>query len=231
MKYSILLPYYKRPELHVALASFVQHYTGREDYEVIIIEDSKNVEDAGDHQMLLDIIEQFKDRVNIQHYADEMVSYSPCHKYNLGFTKAKGEFIVLSSPEIVHESDILRGFDELLAADRNCYIVCACKAIEEGEFHMWYQHSINRNMLFHFCSVMSRETFEKIGGFDERYCAGIGFDDEDLVRRLIANGIKIMPRNDLITIHLQHNRDYIDNHRELVEVNRTLFLTGVSNGI
>jgi hypothetical protein len=224
MKYSILLPYYKRPELRKSLASFVRHYEGRNDYEVIIVEDSKNAMDPFCSEELLRIIDEFKNEISIRHFIDPKVSFSPCHKYNLGAGSASGEFLVLSSPEIIHESDVLGGFDTLLAEDRNNYVVCACKAMNKGEFYMWYQHSKIRNVLFHFCSVISWDNYENVGGFNERYCAGIGFDDEDLVSRLIANGIKIIPRDDLVTIHQEHDKEYIDNHRELVEVNRNLFL-------
>ena len=227
MKYSIILPYYKRPELSRTLESFVKHYGERHDYEVVLVEDSKNALDPVLHEELMQIVDQFGGRINIWHFIDDKESFSPCHKYNLGFTRSDGEFIILSSPEVMHESDILAGFDELLAEDKDSYIVCACKAVDKGEFSMWYQHSIARNMLFHFCSVLSRENYDKVGGFDERYCAGIGFDDEDLVARLISKGIKIVPRDDLVTVHIEHSREYIDNHRELVEVNRNLFLSGV----
>lgn len=96
------------------------------------------------------------------------------------------------------------------------------------EFYKWYQHSKERNAMFHFCSVMSRQNFEKIKGFDERYCDGIGFDDEELVCRIISGGIHIITRDDLMVIHQEHERDYMDSHRDLVEVNRNLFLESVS---
>jgi hypothetical protein len=225
MKYSIILPYYRRPELKDTLQSFDYKYTGREDFEVIIIEDSKNASDDQQHTTLMNIINEFKERLTVRHYIDDFVSFNPAHKYNLGFTKSSGQYIVLSSPEVIHESDILDGFDTAFCKDNKSYIVCSCKAVEDGKFLMWYQNSIHRNVLFHFCSAMSRENFIKIGGFDESYCKGIGFEDEDLVARIIGNGIKIIPRDDLITIHVEHSREYIDKHRELVEVNRSLYLS------
>lgn len=225
MKYSIILPYYKRPELQESLLSFVKHYAGRTDYEVVVVEDSKNAESPTSNEELLHILAEFKGKIQIKHITDSKVSFSPCHKYNLGAYHGTGEFVVLSSPEIVHESDILGGCDKLLAEDADACIVCACKAMDKDKFLTWYQHSKIRNVLFHFCSVLSVSNFIKVGGFDERYCDGIGFDDEDFVSRLIFKGVKIIPRDDLVTIHQEHNRDYIDNHRELVEVNRNLYLS------
>ena len=227
MKYSILLPYYRRPELWNTLKTFANNYYGRKDYEVIIVEDSKNEDDSDAHFQLKDIIKSFENKISIKHYLDEKVSYNPSHKYNLGFEKAGGEFIILSSPEIAHVSDVLGGFDAALAEDCDSYYVCACQAWDNLEFKDWYQHSKIRNVLFHFCSVMSRENFEKIGGFDERYCGGIGFDDESLLSRIRDKGIKIVPKDGLLVVHEEHDRDYVDNHKELVEVNRNLFLESI----
>lgn len=227
MKYSILLPYYKRPELWNTLRSFVDKYSDRNDYEVIVIEDSKNADDSNDHFLLLDTIKCFKNELSIRHFMDDVESFNPAHKYNLGFAGSKGKFIVLSSPEIKHESDVLGGFDKALEEDPNAYYVCACQAVDGDKPPIWYQHSIHRNVLFHFCSVMSQENFIKIGMFDEAYCAGIGFDDEDLVYRLIQNGIKICPKDDLLVTHIEHSREYMSNYKDLIEINRNIYLSKI----
>jgi hypothetical protein len=149
----------------------------------------------------------------------------------------------LSSPEVFHESNVLDGFDLLLKKHNKDYLVCACRAryfdkpvIERYEEHfnskmyMWYQHSKMRNCLFHFCSVMSSCNYINIGGFDERYCEGIGFDDESLLHRIRAVGVKIIPIDDLIVTHIEHDRDYHDKNRDLIEVNRNLFLKQLASG-
>ena len=228
MKYSIILPYYKRPELWNTLKSFANNYFERRDYEVIIIEDSKNANDSDYHFQLVDMLKCFEDQIVIKHYLDDKVSFNPSHKYNMGFNKATGDFIVLSSPEVWHRSDVLAGFDKALEEDPDSYYVCACESWNEYEFEEWYQHSEMRNVLFHFCSVMSRENFDKIGGFDERYCDGIGFDDEALLQRIREKKINIVPKDNLLVIHAKHDREYVDTHRELIEVNRNLFLESVA---
>jgi GT2 family glycosyltransferase len=78
---------------------------------------------------------------------------------------------------------------------------------------------------------MSKANYLKIGGFDERYCAGIGFEDEDFVDRVEGKGIRIVTRDDLVTAHLEHDKEYIDSHRDLVEVNRNIFLNRHSAGM
>jgi len=236
-KYSIILPYCTRPELKSSLLSFAHHYSTREDYEVIIVEDIKNANDIDSHKQLMNTVEQFKGMFPIRCFVDPLDSFSPCSKYNTGFRKANGEFIILSSPEIFHESNILNGLDFLLRKHSDDYLVCACRAryfdkpvfdkYEEhfnGSLYKWYQHSLMRNVLFHFCSVISSENFVRAGGFDERYCAGIGFDDESFLYRVKAKGIKVVPVDILVTTHIEHDRKYHEKNRPLIDVNRKLFL-------
>lgn len=224
MKYSLILPYYRRPELRKALESFAHHYVGRDDYEVLVVEDSKNEADYNRHVELDCIIYEFSRKMKIRYFLDEKVSYNPAHKYNLGVSAAEGQFIVLSNPEVVHDTNILAGLDEAFAKDPEVYVVCACAAIDKGVLISWYQHSRMRNALFHFCSAMSKANYQKVGGFDEVYCGGIGFEDEDFVRRVTMAGIRVIPKDDLITAHLEHDKEYIDSHRDLVEVNRNIFM-------
>jgi len=243
IKYSIILPYYKRPEFESSLVSFAHHYVGRRDYEIIVIEDIKNELDLEHNKIFNDIVKKFKGTIPIVHYVDPHDSFSPCRKYNQGFTKALGEYIIFSSPEIFHESNILDGLDKLFEDDKESYYVCSCRArrfinpiLEKyndhysGEMIMWYQHSKMRNAMFHFCSAISKENFKKVGGFDERYCGGIGFDDESFLERIKLKGIGIIPIDDLVTTHIEHDRTYVDEYPELVEVNRKLFLNQIETG-
>jgi len=45
--------------------------------------------------------------------------------------------------------------------------------------------------------------------------------------RIRDKGIKIVPKDGLLVVHEEHDRDYVDNHKELVEVNRNLFLESI----
>jgi len=237
MKYSIILPYYNRPELRSTLLSFVQHYSSRKDYEVIIVEDVKNFLNERCHSELMKIFGDFRYKIDIRVHMDSLESFNPSKKYNHGFKWSKGEYIILSSPEVFHRSNVLQGFDELFSEKPDRYYVCSCLASEysnpifeeykdhySGKPTSWYQHSLMRNKMFHFCSGISRENFIKVGGFDERYCKGIGFDDESFIRRVGARGIKSVPVDELVTIHIEHDRSYHQENLELIEVNRELFL-------
>lgn len=246
MKYSIVLPYYNRPELFNTLLSFRHHYKERKDLEIIIVEDSKNIE--AKHDLLLYILSDFKD-LNIIHINDPLESYSPCHKYNLGVSVSRGHFIILSSPEIFHEENVLAGLDKEYDEDINAYVVCSCRSVffdkkldnfeefknyrvngEYSDYESWYQHSTHRNVMFHFCVGILKDNYIRIQGFDERYCKGLGFDDNNFLHRVLAGSLRLVFRDDLITLHVEHGREYISNNLDLIEINRNLFYTQHDSG-
>jgi len=241
-KYSFLLPYCKRDSFESTLISFLHHYENRKDYELVIIEDLANSEDQPHHNQLLDIIKKYKDKINIVHCLDDFRSYNSAKKYNVGFKKSSGQFIVLSNPEIFHQENILKGLDEEFYENPDSYVVCSCQAInfpESGikkfeefsncrkgcDYHkiLWYQHSNFCNRMLHFCSALSRNNFKKIGGFDEKYCNGIAYEDDSFLKRVAYNGISVKTRDDLITLHIEHCRKYLDDNRDLYKHNGLLF--------
>ena len=229
MKYSILLPYYKRPELKFTLTSFLHHYSNRSDYEVIIVEDVKDNED--DHKQLVDIISQFENKINIICFMDMVKSYCTPNKYNMAFEKSTGQFVVLSSPEVVHKTNILKGLDGEFNNNANNYIVCSCKFLprkKDGKPDVWYQHSKYRNKLYNFCSALSRQNYINVGGFDTRYCNGIGFEDNNFKMRIMISSINIKIRDDLVTMHMEHDKEY-QKDKALYQINKDLFASQCSN--
>lgn len=241
MKYSIILPYFKRPSLKSTLLSFDHHYNGRNDYEVIVVEDIKNNEDQPSHNQLLSILNEFKDKIKIKHLIDPVRSFNPAKKFNAGYKASTGEFIVLSNPETAHSVNVLAGFDSEFSTSKTKYIVCSCQSISYakpvfdryedinlGTMVMWYQHSQARNKRYHFCTAISRNMYARVGGFDERYSDGIAYDDDSFVRRVEANGIPFHIRDDLITIHINHE-DNTGGKGALVEKNRALYYSQVVN--
>ena len=125
MKYSFLFPYYKRESFKSTLISFLHHYSGRDDYEVIVIEDIVNHETPEHHEKLLQIIDEFKDRIKIVLCLDTLKSYNSAKKYNIGFKSSSGQFIILSNPETFHVANILNGLDGEFEKNPNNYIICS----------------------------------------------------------------------------------------------------------
>lgn len=221
--FSVVMPYYRRAsQFFVTMQSFAALYRPS-DYEIILVVDSKNTD--ADRQELREVIAEFTG-INFTVIQEENSGHNPAPMFNAGVRVAKGGHIVITNPECSHETDVLKGLKEELEKDRGAYVVCACKSIKNGKFHRWFQHSKEWNRLFHFCSAMHRDTFDSLGGFDERFGGGIGYDDDDFRDRILAAGIRVVVCDDLVVCHQEHNKNRPSNYKKLHERNRHLWLNG-----
>jgi GT2 family glycosyltransferase len=238
MKYSIIMPYHRRAgQLHNTLVSFCHFYGKRDDFEVVIVEDRKNRENPVDNATLRKVIKDFKGNLEIKLIQSDWGEYNPAPLFNDGADYASGEFFVITSPECMHRSDVLGGFDEEFMDNPEAYVVCACESAQNSrlyiesyinfnyQHHRWYQHSVYRPTRYHFCSALSRDSWREIGGFDERFGKGIAYDDNDFKKSIEKAGLIFRDRDDLLVVHIEHGRerrgipDYTAKHRR----NRELY--------
>lgn len=233
MKYSIIIPYYKRRMLHNTFVSYAHHYGNRDDYEVLVMEDYKNANNNHDHHTLLNILLTFSDTVDARIIRTDFVDcYAPSRMFNLGVFEATGKYIILTNPECFHLTDVLGGFDKELSRDPNAYIIAATFNASYGglvaEFDdfkymqlSWYQHSKHRPRGLHFCSVLSKEIYNSIGGFDEGYAPGFGREDVDFFRTIETKGIAVRMCDDIVVVHMNHPD--IPNKYKLWEINKRYY--------
>jgi len=218
-EYSIIMPYLDRATLlHNSLLSFSYWYSDRDDWEVIIVKDSK----CSKEDKLSEVVAAWRQRgIDIrivEQKADDC--YGPSKLFNQGVAECQGQYVILTSPEVFHNSDILEGLDLAFDDDPNQYVVCACQSLGRvrvgmeteikrynqlrGQFKEWFQHSIHRPAKYHFCSALKKELYLKAGGFDEDYALGFCFDDDDFRDSIIEVGITLSQRDDLLTSHQWH---------------------------
>jgi GT2 family glycosyltransferase len=123
--------------------------------------------------------------------------------------------------------------------NKDTYVVCACENVKIDKYYedvtnmedfeykhiMWYQHSELRNRMLHFCTSISREQYDNIGGFDRRYMYGVGVDDVDFLKKVQDSGMPITIRDDLVTLHQDHGKqqDFIPDHNRLWNINKNLY--------
>lgn len=211
MKYSIIYPYYSRPELICTLSLNYQFYNSRaKDYEYIVVEDSKNRDDPYLHEELMKMVAGW----GLKHVVDEKVSYNSAHKYNLGAEAASGDIILLSNPEVVHNGNVLGYLDGVDFT--NNYVVFDCCAVNKTiansglislEYIQWYEHaSIRRN--YHFLAAISKDNYWKCGGFNEALCDGLAYEDDFWIARVKQAGLNIINVRDPSSAHIEHPRYY-----------------------
>jgi len=227
LKYSILIPFFNRTkEFKITLDSYCYWYEGQADYEVLIGVDVKNKEGEA-LKALINTHPEIKFRLFETGLQD---CFIPGPAFNFLAQKAEGETLVLTNPETVHLANILESIRKNAS---NNYLVFACEAGYVDDFtqkypnlkyrhHMWYQHSIHNNRMLHFCSAISKKQYFEIGGFDEEYAKGIGYDDNDFIQKIRTNGITPIAIDDVRVLHIEHDRSY-NNNSNLTETNRLLY--------
>lgn len=77
------------------------------------------------------------------------------------------------------------------------------RSVVEGQ-NSWYNHSIYRPNAYHFVSAIHKKNMDELGGFDERYAQGIGFDDDELLERIRKLGLNIKYSDSPFAIHQWH---------------------------
>ena len=73
----------------------------------------------------------------------------------------------------------------------------------EGELG-WYNHSQFRSVAFHFCAALARGRMEELGGFDERFALGVGYDDDELLARVRRLGLRVAIVDEPCVLHQWH---------------------------
>lgn len=218
------MPYYDRVnQLEETLCSFVSLYQ-RNDFEIIIVEDTKQTEQMSNE--LKELLNQyiFKN-LRIKHIKSNGIkNFSPSTQFNEGVFVCHGDYLIITNPECKHEVDILGGLDLIIAENPNDYIICGCASLnKDGLFDRWYQHSVHRNKKYHFCSCISRKNFNAVKGFNEDYSIGYGYDDDSFRDRVIYSGIHIICCDDLLVSHLWHEKLRPNGYRSLLNRNKRLY--------
>ena len=229
IKYSVIMPYYNRAkQLEETLKSFDRLYCGRDDFEVVIVRDSKC--DYAMNRELADIVEPYDFPIIMIDCKTEKPCYNPATAFNNGAAISAGEYLILTSPECSHQDNILAGLDEEFGARPFSYVVCACWAVNRKKKKnapegVWYQHGEHNNKQYHFCSCLLKKLYLSVGGFDERFTDGYGYDDDAFRDRVRNKGIFFKNRDDLVVFHQLHEKVKPANCRALLERNRTLYET------
>lgn len=68
----------------------------------------------------------------------------------------------------------------------------------------WYNHSVYRPDSYHFFAAMMKKDMEDLGGFDERYANGVGFDDDEFLFRIRLKGMNVVIQDTPYAVHQWH---------------------------
>lgn len=226
---SVVMAYHKRPDHLKNTIESYQHFYKNLDYELVVIEDTPS--DAG--KECAKVLERsglkYKHVVVDRGHKEYR---NPGVLYNQGVELADGEYIHLTNPENLHCGPILTHCLDHITSDN--YIVYGCRTLRllpvsfehalaniDGmtnwdEAWGWYQHSVIYNRLLHFAAVISKELYIKIGGFDPRFDDGVGFEDNDFIRRIKQLNIPVLTFDEPFAAHQSHERGHWANNGHTV---------------
>lgn len=230
MKISIVTAYYNRKRLFLRTLESIQRQITdfKLEVELIVVDDGSTTD-----QRLEDVVERFP-FMNIVRLEPENKWYrNSCVPFNCGFEYATGELVVIQNPECFHYGNILEFVN--INGQKGKYLSFACFSLDknttdtESLFYDplnlkqlikthdrvvqhdgdlgWYNHSIHRPAAYHFCSAIHRDDLFALGGFDERYARGIGFDDDEFVHRIKSKPLEIQFADQEIVLHQNHYLD------------------------
>lgn len=201
------MAYYNRKnQLINTLNSFVNLYSKRNDFEIVIVDDNSSKE-----EQLYEVINKFK--FKIKYYfidaKEKGDNINPCVVYNKGFSMCEGDIIVIQNPECLHYTDILGEIKmrDLLANYVTVPVITSPSFQENvkifsfltNDVHQhrtirylerqnansilkgWYNHKYLNLSHLHFCSVILRDNLDILNGFDETYGKNYWYDDNEFL--------------------------------------------------
>jgi glycosyltransferase involved in cell wall biosynthesis len=198
------MPYWQRRHVLADTLKTYRDLYPSEDLEIVIVDDG-SPEPPGP--------EAAEAPARVVALPQKTQALNPCVPFNRGVAAARGDIIVLTNPEVVHKTPILAHMREhLLKLGPRGYVAAACWS---PEHRWWFCHSelqpdpkkVGRAKMpdgagLHFCAMLYRDFFAEVGGFDEIYRGGQGYDDNDLLWKLHAAGAVFHIADDLVTEHV-----------------------------
>lgn len=246
MKVSIVMAYYNRwTQLVQTLESI--HLSMR-DVEVIIVDDGSD-----ENNSLEGYVDPYLDIKVIRVKPENKTWTSACIPFNIGFKEATGDIIIIQSPECLHVGDIISSAIRNVHENKYVAFACYSAGKEKSEainnykkfilpedaekilspFNNnhpsadgedgWYCHSQYNPNAFAFCAAMTKKDLDELGGFDERYSQGIGYEDFEFIARIRRKGMSVDIIDNPYVIHQRHTPTDYEGKKELHNRNHKLY--------
>lgn len=220
IKLSLLIPSYFRAELlQHGLDSLSKQEEIPCEYEVIILND-------GGLDKTEEVCKQYSNKLNIRYIFTGQRNIPtpkwriPGFSINIGVKQAKGEIILLASPEIILvEKNIIKQLIEPLVNGSKLLSITYGKNDVYEKMLEVYKEKKEINIETYnslkfllptwlpFFMAMRKDVFLAIGGYDEEF-VGYAVDDIELIQRLRLNGCSYYQTQTHI-VHLFHSK-YMD---------------------
>jgi glycosyltransferase involved in cell wall biosynthesis len=156
-KISIVSAYYNRKDLLWRSIMSIKA-SNFKDFEYVLVDDASDdehrIEDFASLYPFIKLI-----RINPK----EKTWTNPCVPFNIGFSQAKGDYIIIQNPECVNMGDVLSYVNDKLTLNK--YLVFACYSLGQASTNKLRQINLNTSIEELVTNVSSA-----LGGFLPRSC-------------------------------------------------------------
>ncbi len=222
---SVVTAYYNRKSLFIRTLDSFSPSIGKINFEVIAVDDGSDEEER-----LEDLVNKYPFLKVIRLERKNKWYSNSCIPFNVGFSHCTGDKVIIQNPECYHFGNILDYVDKNLRT--NEYLSFGCFSLDQvntmdhkkindknnildlirnnnrtHEFNGdlgWYNHSKYRPCAYHFCTAIMINDLLELGGFDERYALGYGFDDDEFIWRIQTKKMNVKIIDDIIVLHQYH---------------------------
>jgi len=248
MKISIVISYYNRRGLFIKTLESISNTTYG-DFEIIVVDDASI--DSQHIIDLPNLFPKLNLRI-VQIDKNDKWWVNPCIPNNIGFEVASGDVIIIQNPECLYIGDIINYTAKNISINKyivfGCYAVDYSKTTQISKINggdvlainriiqptndmlldqcpymdRWYQHSEYSPRGLNFCTAITKQDLEDLGGFDELYAYGQCYDDTEFIRRIRRKNMYIDMVDNPFVVHQCHGYGSHSNER-LINLNMSLF--------
>jgi glycosyltransferase involved in cell wall biosynthesis/GT2 family glycosyltransferase len=229
---SVIIPIRNRADLlKQALPSYAAQTIPKGNFELVFID-----QNSGDG--LFELLKQYSDQLNIKLLEIDIASgpikpkmfarmTNPSLPQNLGVKQARGDIIVLTSPEVVFANTNLDIISKSVKSKKVVYgRVINSRTYEFTEYDLNALSEIKGGVFCgaeklpqdfphaYFIGAMKKDDFLKIGGIEELFMKGIAAEDEEFGRRLMAAGFDLALDENVLGIHQGHRKILSDQDKK-----------------
>jgi len=230
--FSIVYPIKNRAALFShTLASLSCSIVDNENIELIVVDQSSD-------DNLRDLLSEYGHRFKILYLNVDISKYTayplpsrpyvdPAYFINVGIKKSAGKYVILSSPEVCPQYDILGEISGLmdnetsfLAATYNAYLDDNGKQVRDS-----YLFGDGAALLplpgYYFFGAYPRKHMMKIGGIEEAYMSGLAVEDDDFGDSFLSFGYQFIVLPGGVCHHLIHPVNewhFTEEHKKNMEL-------------
>lgn len=137
-------------------------------------------------------------------YTHEL-GYNPSKALNLGVLNSKHEQIIITSPEVMPTTNVLRQLNESLSSN------IVCEVWDEDVNGNLAYSLVNKNFRgdhpgMYFLAMFQKKDIEAINGWDEEFMKGYAWEDPDFGFRWNRAKLPFVVREDILARHQYHER-------------------------